>query len=361
MDRWKTLSRQDPDFLPYLDGTFSRTHRALPTRSLNVATSREEVTFEIVPVSEIERPSTLAVAWRALRPSSLVLSLGPLLITWLYAWSRGFAFDFRLALSAVFGVLFFHIGMNLLDDYFDHRRGRDRVNPRAGSRAIQNGWVRARTMRDVGLLAIVVAILCGLPLVLQSPRFLLIIALTTLSLGLGFSSENVRLKYRGCGEIATFLLAGPLLTAGFSWATSGRMSWEFAVLGCAFGFTAVIYYHLKNIENIMVDSQANVRTLATRLGFDAAKKLVWFFAALSGLSILIFDWAAGQTGIFVAAFATHALVLIPVARRLVAAPSPLSSELREIRRRGLIVHWMTTGALAMCIAVYVYFSSRAGM
>lgn len=349
MERWKTISRQDPEFLAYLDGTFSDSHRALPVRSLNVDTSREEVTFAIIPLKEIARPKRWLLAWRATRPASLVLSIGPVMVSWLYARSTGFTLQPRLALAAFFGIVFFHVAINILDDYFDHRKGRDRVNPRAGSRMIQNGFVRARTMLVVGMALAGLAILCGLPVVLESPVFILVIALIALAAGLGFSSDRVRLKYRGLGEVTTFSLFGPLLTAGFAWAASGRISLEFLILGSAFGFITVIYYHLKNIENIMVDSQANVRTLATRLGFDSAKRLVWYLAGFSSLSILCFEWATDAHGVFVLAALAQGAVLTPLVRRLARVQSPLSSEMSAIRRRGLVVHWATTLALALGI------------
>ncbi len=359
MERFITLSRQDPAFVSYLDGTFSRTHRALPIRSMNVETAGEEVTFELAPLSEIRRPGTFRLIWTLMRPWSLVFSLGPMLVTWLYGWGHGAGFDAALVLSALFAVLVFHSGLNVLDDYFDHRGGRDRLNPRGGSRAIQNGWVRARTLRDAGLALLALAAIGGLPVLLAKPGLSFGIALVALVSGLGFSSRLVRLKSRGLGEVTTFLLAGPLLTLGFSWATSDVVAqpvqesviWAYALLGCAFGFAAVTYYHLKNIENIMIDSQINARTLAVRLGFDAAKRSVWLLAALSAISTLAFGVRIGAGPLFAGAATVQTFLFILIARQVSAAPSPLSGELREARRWGLRAHWATTGVLGVCIVI----------
>src|SRR3954470_9689647 len=137
--------------------------------------------------------------------------------------------------------------MNFLDDYFDHRRGIDRINQRSGSQAIQNGWIRARTMYHAGLGLLGFSILLGLPILLQRPALLLTAALFALLIAWGFSSQTARLKYRGFGEVTTFLLSGPLLTGGLFWALSGAARWQSLLLGFTFGFTTVIYYHLKNI------------------------------------------------------------------------------------------------------------------
>ena len=356
VDRYKTLSRQDNDFQKYLDGSFSRTHMALPTRSMNVATSREEITFEIVPVSEIHSPSLLKVLWTVARPSSLILSLGPVLTCIALARALGHVIAWTVVGPALAAILFFHLGMNLLDDYFDHRRGIDRLNPRSGSRAIQNGWVRGKTMFHAGLGLLGLSVLLGLPIILGKPLLFLVAALFALLIGWGFSSQSARLKYRGLGEVTTYILSGPLLTVGFVWACIGYFSWEYYFLGSAFGFTTVIYYHLKNIENIMVDSQAEARTLATRLGFDSAKTLVWVLSAFSSLSILMFDWAVDGDGLYILAFIAHAFALFPIIRKLLKAPSPLSSGLMQIRRNGLRAHWITTIAFLICIVLHRVFA-----
>jgi 1,4-dihydroxy-2-naphthoate polyprenyltransferase len=351
MERFITLSRQHPDFLKYLDGTFSENYVALPKRSLNVATSREEVTFEIVPASEVKGPSFAKVLLTMARPYSAALSIGPAVVAIIFA-STVYILESRLVFICLLAIACFHIGMNFLDDYFDHRRGIDRLNPRSGSQAIQNGWVRARTMYHGGLGLLGVAVLLGLPIILQRPALLLTAAVFALLIAWGFSSQTARLKYRGLGEITTFLLSGPLLTAGLVWALVGEYRWQSLILGCAFGFTTVLYYHLKNLENIMVDSQAEARTLATRLGFDKSKKLVLVLAAFSSLSILFFDWAVNADGYFIAVLIVHAAALWPIVKRLRNAPSPLSSELSQIRKAGLRAHLITT--VAFSIAIYLY-------
>ncbi len=348
MERFVTLSRQHPDFLKYLDGTFSDSYVALPKQSMNVATSREEVTFEIVPVSEVEVPSFFKVLLTMARPYSAALSIGPAIAATIFS-NTVYVLDSRLVAVCLLAIACFHIGMNFLDDYFDHRRGIDRLNQRSGSQAIQNGWIRARTMYQAGLGLLGFAVLLGLPIILQRPVLLLTAAVFALLIAWGFSSQTARLKYRGLGEITTFLLSGPLLTSGLVWALVGEFRWQSMVLGCVFGFSTVIYYHLKNLENIMVDSQAEARTLATRMGFDKSKKLVLILAALSSLSILFFDWAVNTDGYFILVLVVHWAALFPIVKRLRNAPSPLSSSLSEIRKAGLRAHVITTVALSVAI------------
>jgi len=56
MSELLTLSKSDPRFHSYIEGTFSKEYRALPIQSLNVNTEAEQVTFRIFPMKEVEQP-----------------------------------------------------------------------------------------------------------------------------------------------------------------------------------------------------------------------------------------------------------------------------------------------------------------
>ena len=51
-----TVYRKDPSFISYIDGSFSKTHRAVPLRSLNVNSDLEQVTFELIEIGKILKP-----------------------------------------------------------------------------------------------------------------------------------------------------------------------------------------------------------------------------------------------------------------------------------------------------------------
>ncbi len=345
MQRWKTLKRGDPEFTSYLTGRFSHEYRAIPMRSLNVNTALEEVTFEIIPMHEIQVPAWPFIFVRAIRPQTLLLSLNPLLVTLAFCLYLRLQVQTILAFSSLFGVLLFHISINLLNDFHDHLRGQDRVNPTGGSRLIQNGWVNARTIQTAGLITLGAAVLCGLPAVLTHFSLSLMIALITLIAGIEFSSDRLGLKYRGLGEVIVFLLSGPLLSAGFSWAITGVFRIETILLGFVFGFTTALFYHLANLEDIMVDSQANVRTLAAWLGFDESKKLLRLLGGLAVFSLAAFALAIHDGRVLAFGVVAQLGVLLPMYQRVQKIASPLSSNLRGVRSLALVLQGVTSLAV----------------
>ncbi len=346
MDRFKTLSRNDPEFTSFLDGSFSSDVVALPVRSLNVGTSSEQVTFEIVPTRSVTKPAAGRIAWQMIRPSSLVFSIGPMVTTLFFCAAHGFEVDRFIGVTAFLGVILFQIAMNLFNDYGDHMKGQDRLRPKGGSRAIQKGWIRAVTVKRLAWLALFFAALLGLPAVLFSLSRAAIIAVIALFVAIEFAFQRLRLKYRGWAEVFAWLLTGPLLFVGYSWAVADHATLSEVLLGGIFGSIALMYYHSANFENIMVDEQAGARTWATRAGFDASKKFFYFTAGLTLAFTSAYFVFVESEWIFVSALLAQAMFLIPVCLRVKNLASPLSSQLTGLRLEAVRLCALTTLALS---------------
>ena len=336
MERWKTLSRENPDFWPLLDGSFSQTHVALPVRSLNVGTASEQVTFEIKSNEETGTPSALKVIWLLIRPHTLILSLGPMLATLFFCIARGLVPSGPIAISSLLGVLLFHVAINLFNDYGDHIKGQDRLRVSGGSRVIQRGWARAINVKRAAWACLVAAALCGLPSIVLHFAPVAIVAGLALLVGLEFAFQKLRLKYRGWAEIMAFLLTGPFLTSGYAWAITGsnRLGPQ-AWLGCVFGAISLMYFHSANFENIMTDSQAGISTWATRTGFESSQKFFYFTSLLTLASTAFFIFAMEKEARLLPVLLAQALFLVPVSLRVRGLKSPLSSELVGLRSEAL--------------------------
>jgi len=346
---FKTLSRRDDEFTSYLDGSFSSAQVALPVRSLNVGTATEQVTFEILEASAVEAPSFLKVAEALVRPTSLIFSAGPMLTVLSRAGAR--EINWLVAIASFIGVLAFQVATNLFNDYGDHMKGQDRVRPQGGSRAIQKGWVRARTVKQSALGLTGFAALCGVPAIIHSP--VLIAAGLALLFTLEFAFQRLRLKARGWAEGLAFLLTGPLLTTGYIYAVTGRAELADATLGCAFGAIALLYFHSANFENIMIDSQAGARTWATRAGFDASKTFYQVVALACLVISAVHVIASERDPRLLSATFAQAVLLYAASQRVARLKSPLSSDLQGLRNSAIQLSWLTT---LVMIPNYIWMS-----
>jgi 1,4-dihydroxy-2-naphthoate octaprenyltransferase len=248
--------------------------------------------------------------------------------------------NWLVAVASFIGVLAFQMATNLFNDYGDHMKGQDRLRPQGGSRAIQRGWVRARTVKTAALGLTGFAALCGVPAIVHSPA--LILAGLALLFTLEFAFQRLRLKARGWAEGIAFLLTGPLLTSGYAYAVTGAVELADASLGCIFGAIALLYFHSANFENIMVDSQAGARTWATRTGFDASKTFYLFVAGVCVLISLVHILGVERNPRLISAALAQACVLFVASQRVSQLQSPLSSDLQGLRNSAILTGWLTT-------------------
>ncbi len=350
---FKTFSHSDPQFDSYLRGTFSNDLMAIPVRTLNVRSLKEEVTFEVVSKKDIDRPSILIVLLKLLRPQTLTLSVGTMIVSFVAALRLKLPLDFNISVLTILAVLFFHAAINLLNDFYDHMKGHDRVNPQGGSRAIQRAWISAHIVQKLGFGFLILSLLLGIPVLTLHSGVVIALALVSALAGLEFSTHRLGLKNLGLGEYLVFFLTGPFLTCGFVWATSGLFIPQMVLLGFVFGFTTLFFYHVSNIENILVDALAGRRTWAVFIGIDRAKKLLWMLASFMTISYFAFAWVYSvpdrqlvtpeqlhRLMIFSAMYLVIAINLVLICIRTGNLHSPLSSELESIRHRSLRLHWL---------------------
>lgn len=349
-DRWKTLSKSDSEFLAYLSGKFSSSHRAIPVQSLNVDSSVEQVTFEIVPLNSIQIPGFFKIGLQLMRPQTLVLSVGPMIVVMFSSLAHEVNINKAVALSSFLGVLFFHIAANLFNDYGDHMKGRDRLRDKGGSRVIQNGWLTAVQVNKGAWIFLIFAGLLGIPAVVMNFTPLVVLVGISALFALEFAFQRLRLKARGWSELVAYTLTGPLLTCGFSWAISQRVTLDQIFLGNIFGLTTLLYFHSANFENIMVDSQSGVRTWATRVGFDSSKKFFYFTSAALLVSAVVFVFGFEPRLQMLTVVVSIGIYLFSLNRRVFSLASPLSSNLSGLRWSIVSFAWFIVALFAVSFA-----------
>lgn len=328
-----TLDRKNPEFMAYLRGTFSRDARALPMRSLNVRTPTESVTFQVTPISEIERPSWLIVWLKALRPRSFLLVLVPLLFM-LSGTIHSEKLPADLPWIVAIGLVSLHAAFLLRNDVQDHIAGFDRLRTDRGSRAIQNGWLTAAQIERAAYAFLAIAIVCAGLVIFARPSVAIVIAAAALLGGFTFFRSETPFREILGGQFFFLLLGGPLLFTGLHVALAGATNEIIVGVGFLWGWIALFQVHLRDLENLIVEGRSGRASLVGRAGFDRSLKIIryWWLISLLGFGFM-------QDAIGVTPFTWVGLAMLIVAsgffaRKLRALKSPAGSEVARVRRFG---------------------------
>jgi 1,4-dihydroxy-2-naphthoate octaprenyltransferase len=329
--------------LPYLSGTFSNTEVAVPVESLDVASSKERVTFRISPIKDISSVQTMSLWSKLFRLEILPITLvPPLSVLFLLHFEGLVVWQVLLALLSVTAL---HAGIFSLNDYVDHMTGVDRLGEKTGSRVIQTGQVKAFHALRLSLGALFLSICLSVPLILINP-ILLVFGLMAAIFG-AFGYIYARSGYRRLilGGLSVFTVFGPLLVFGMATLIKPDFSWkaqwvDIFWLSMIFGFCATMYSQSRQLASQLVDHQVGIRTLAVRLGFDGAKYWLLFLCHVTMAMALYFWSRQGLESVqwLLPAYATF--VGVRFAKFIWGIRSPLGSKTEKLANEAIYYEMM---------------------
>lgn len=237
----------------------------------------------VVQPSEYRRGLSewIQVWWGGLRPGYLPLAIMPLLLGNILAWTQTIStqnvfgsFHPVNLLSALLAALLLQLGANLVNDYYDYRRGVDTANTLGPGGLIQQGLVSPAYILKLGFSLLGAGILLGLIIAFAGGPLAYLSGLLGVLCAYFYSAPPRSLSSLGLGEAVGFLTFGPLITLGAALVQSGGMlSPNTLAYSLAPGFLAAAVIHLNNMRDIEDDEHAGKHTLAARLGMRWSR--VW--------------------------------------------------------------------------------------
>ena len=162
-----------------------------------------------------------------LRAAFLPASLLAVFMGTALAFYRTGRWHWPLFLACTAGVAAVHAGANVLNDYFDHIGGSDKVNTdfvrpfTGGRRLIQQGRLTPREVCTFGLALLAVGVAIGLSLVWWRGIGVLAFLAPAILVAAAYSVPRVGLAARGLGEVAVALVFGVLTVMGSFYVQTG--------------------------------------------------------------------------------------------------------------------------------------------
>ncbi|CAD6521076.1 UbiA prenyltransferase [metagenome] len=212
---------------------------------------------------------------RFLLASVIAVSVG-LAINW-YLHSTISIFDAALTFA---GVLALHASVDLLNDYWDYKRGIDTVTKRTkmsgGTGVLPEGLLKPSTVYRAGIGFLILGSLVGFYFVLTSG--------ITIAIILGFAILSIYFystKIVDSG-LAEFFVAvkGTMIVLGTSFIQSNQITLESILGGVVVGVLSSLVLFIASFPDHDADKSKGRKTLVIAIGKKNAASLFWLFPAI---------------------------------------------------------------------------------
>ena len=250
---------------------------------------------------------------RALRAFSFPVSVLPVLVATAVVHPPA-QWHWGILIASMFGVALLHAAGNLFNDYFDFRSGVDRKledDEFRPGRLLVRGELIPKDILAEALICLLLALPVGAYLIWHCGPGLLWFAGAA---GLGlycYTGPPLKLKYRTLGEPLIFLVFGPLLMLGASYAQIGLLNWNVLLLSIPVGLATTAILAANNIRDQQEDQVAGIATLAQVVGERALR---WIYMLLVGGCVF------GLAGLAIAKVGPGILIFTPVLLVLLLKP-----------------------------------------
>ncbi|HLW56856.1 MAG TPA: 1,4-dihydroxy-2-naphthoate octaprenyltransferase [Bacteriovoracaceae bacterium] len=201
----------------------------------------------------------------ASRPKTLLAGVIPPVVAYAYYLSSpNQPSQIIYPILCVLGALFIQLATNFFNDVVDFQKGADakRVGPTRVSAA---GLVDIKTVKRWAITCVILAGLCGIPIVIRGGIPFVILGLASLFLTYGYTGGKVSLAYRGLGELFVYLFFGLFSVMGSFYLYSLEAHFLSFNLASIFGLLATTFICVNNLRDRHTDIEVGKRTLATRL------------------------------------------------------------------------------------------------
>lgn len=232
---------------------------------------------------------------RIIRPQTLFASLCPVLVGLMVAHFYIGYLSVPTALATVLCALALQILSNLINDYYDYKRGTDKQGRVGFKRALAEGTVTEKEMLTACLVALAFAVVLGACLCYVGGWVIVVIGITALFFAWLYTATPYSLSYLGIADIFVFLYYGVFATWGTVWlqCKASGLAFDIRLLmpvyaGAVCGLISMCVLAVNNIRDMDDDRLVGKRTLPVRLGKKAALVILGIIVVLMPL----FAWLA---------------------------------------------------------------------
>lgn len=222
------------------------------------------------------------------RPWSFTMSLISVSVGTLLAAEDG-AISWPWFFMTAIGIVLFHAAVNVINDYYDTHYNVDRPDsPTAKYRPqpIVSGMMTPRQVLCEAIILFAATALIGGVIAYTRSWHVLWIGLVGMLTGVFYTAGPVKFKYRALGELAVFLMWGPLMVEGAYAVQRQALSLKALYISIPFGLLVALVLFANNMRDIAYDARQNVKTLGSLMG--PKKSLLLFSGFIIAAYLYVF-------------------------------------------------------------------------
>ena len=208
----------------------------------------------------------------ATRSAVTLVTVYSCVIAGLLAWRDGL-FEWLPWIVVTLGLFIAHGTNNLLNDYTDYNRGVDKDNyfrTQYGVHPLVQGFWTNRQQLTWFAVSGFFATLAGLYFLYYTDFHPITMGLFAFG-ALALLAYTYPFKYWGLGELAIFLIWGPVIIGGVYFVVTGNWNWNVVLAGVPYGLGVASINIGKHIDKRDDDLQKGVGTFPVRVGERAAR------------------------------------------------------------------------------------------
>ncbi len=223
----------------------------------------------------------------AIRPKTLTAGLTPVIIGLSYTYYQHQNLHLLIALLTILCTLFMQMGTNLVNDYFDYKKGTDGNRTNGPVRVTQEKLLTEFQVKNAYRFCFGIAFLLGIYLMMVGGPVIVVLGLSSLAMAYLYTGGPFPLAYYGLGEILALLFFGPVAVFGTYYLQFKNFDPLAIFIGLAPGFLSAALMAINNLRDREDDLKSGKRTLAN-LFPEKIARVIPFLCILLGSAILPF-------------------------------------------------------------------------
>ncbi len=229
----------------------------------------------------------ISVWLRVIRVRFLLASVIAVMTGLALNWSQNGSIEYFDALLTFAGVMALHASVDLLNDYWDFKRGIDtkttRTKMSGGTGVLPEGLLKPSSVYRAGVFFLVLGALIGSYFVITY-GILIAIILGFAILSIYFYSTKI--VDSGLGEFFV-AVKGSMIVIGTFYIQSGEVNIESILAGIVIGTLSSLVLFIASFPDHDADKSKGRKTLVIAVGKEKARKLFWIFPLFAYAVIVI--------------------------------------------------------------------------